>query len=161
MASWLLQANPDDFSVDAYFSLPQIYSPYFWKFAQSNKTACALSGDVAFIWRAGGKQKAESGVIGVVHLVGNPEVRDLSQLKSAGLWKVRPKKGDFASVIEIEVDQMRLSRNNGMIPREILEGHPDFISHPIFTVRQGTEFSLTDAQMKVLLAERKRRSIKK
>ena len=69
MNHWIFQANPDTFDVDSYLRQS---STFVWTVRQRYLADRMLVGDQVFIWRAGGKRRAISGIVALGELTGTP-----------------------------------------------------------------------------------------
>ncbi len=141
---WIFQGNPKWFDVDDYLS--RYPSLLYWR-TPKNAGSIAL-GDRMFVWRAG----TESGVVAigkVVELpvpacrVAHPECLGDDLWVSTKPDAVEPKTG-------LEIEELRLSIDEGMVLRRRVMMDPALKSSAIITARVGTVFRLSDEQTRAL-----------
>jgi hypothetical protein len=132
---WILQGSPKRFNIDSYVTR---YPFVYWS-APTNQKDLAV-GDRIFIWRSG----PEAGVVAVgvvrerattVAKVKHPEAL------GENLWAARRNAPSDVKV-GVEVDEVRLTSNEGMVARRDVKAHRALGRHRIITQRQGTVFRL-------------------
>jgi hypothetical protein len=144
MSSWIFQGNPARYDMDEYLSR---YSYIYWS-APTNQKEIFI-GDRAFIWRAG----ANAGVVAVGIIREIPTPRDNVKKKEAlgdDLW-IDSDKQKEELVVGIEIEEIRLSAEEGMIERDAIKKRSDFFKNRIITHPVGTVFRLTPEELSFLL----------
>lgn len=133
---WIFQGNPNRFDIDSYLS--RYPKRIYW---YTNRFINDISiGDTAFIWRAG----ADAGAVAagrVVELPAPAQSVDYPELLGSDLWgtdEERP--GELKTGIELT--EVRLTADEGMISRSQVKADPALSSSTIITVPNGTVFRL-------------------
>lgn len=144
--AWLFHGNPKRFDIDDYLSrYPQCI---YWR---TNRYAQKIAvGDRAFIWRAG----PEAGAVAVGQVIEAPTPAHLVKHPEAlgdDLWA-----SDEANPAElktgIRLDDIRLNRVQGMVPRQMLQADPLLHSAAIIAVPNGTVFCLSEPEEAALMS---------
>jgi len=141
--AWILQGNPNRFDIDDYLSR---YSYIYWSVSTNQKDF--VIGDIVFIWRAG----EESGAIAIGLVKELPISRgDVKKPEALGddLWVSRQ---DEPSEIKvgIEIEEVKLTPEEGMLERKFLKIHPVISKNRIITKPVGTVFRLNSEEEHVL-----------
>ncbi len=135
--AWIFQGNPNRFDIDDYLSrYPQLI---YWR---TNRYAKDISvGDPVFIWRAGDK----AGAIAVGQIVEPStlanEVKHPEALADE-LW-VADEADPSELKTGIELNEIRLSVEDGMVARSVVADTPVLATSTIITVPNGTVFRLS------------------
>jgi hypothetical protein len=142
--AWIFQGNPNKFDIDDYLSR---YSFIYWSTPTNQKDL--KFGDRAFIWRAG----AQPGVVAIGIIRELPTSRENVNTPEAlgdDLWTNQQDEPTDIKV-GIQVDEARLTPDEGMLQRYQLKEHPTLRKNRIITNPVGTVFRLksdeTDALM--------------
>jgi len=142
--AWIFQGNPKKFDIDDYLSR---YSFIYWS-APTNQREFEI-GDKAFIWRSG----QNSGVVafGIVRELPTPrENVNTPEALGDDLWTNQQDEPTNIKV-GIQVEEVRLTPDEGMLQRHQLKEHPTLSKNRIITNPVGTVFYLksdeTDALM--------------
>ncbi len=144
MAWWILQSNPARIDIDTYLRLREV--PTLWG-ARRYADRIAV-GDRAFLWRAKGGTRVEPGIVGLATVVEpafpRPHVHpELFRDPTQNPPKLR---------VGLRVDELRLMPDEGMIPRQDVKTLPEMRGHLIVTSNVGSDFALSEAQARALLA---------
>lgn len=141
--AWILQGNPNRFDIDDYLSR---YTYIYWSISTNRKDF--VVGDRVFIWRAG----EQSGAIALGTVKELPVSRG-SVIKPEALgddlWFRRQ---DEPSEIKvgIEIEEVKLTPEEGMLERVFLKSHPIISRNRIITKPTGTVFRLSSEEEQVL-----------
>jgi hypothetical protein len=141
--AWILQGNPNRFDIDDYLSR---YSYIYWS-VSTNRKDFAVN-DKVFIWRAGEK----SGAVALGSVKELPIPRgDVKKPDALGddLWVSRQ---DEPSEIKvgIEIEEVKLTPEEGMLERKLLKTHPIISRNRIITKPVGTVFRLSSEEEQAL-----------
>jgi len=144
MRTWLFQANPDEFDLDGY--LVSVHGAITWYIGQHATEI--RPGDQVFIWRAIGSGKRElSGVVAEATV--NSEVKVMPDEPAARqFWKDQSEAGKPSP--RVWLDLVRVANKKQILRREWLEDDPVLSGSRIFRVRTGTNFSLTEPEVRRL-----------
>lgn len=133
---WIFQGNPNRFDIDSYLS--RYPKRIYW---YTNRYINDISiGDAVFIWRSG----ANAGAVAAGHVVEPPipaQSVKFPEALGSDLWgtdEERP--GEFKTGIELT--DVRLTENEGMISRAQAKADPALSSSTIITIPNGTVFRL-------------------
>jgi len=143
--SWILQGNPKRFDIDDYL----VRYPYLYWSAPINQKEFSM-GDQIFIWRSG----EYAGVVAIGRLEELPVKRSEVRMPSAlgeDLWVSEPAES-FEIKVGIKIDDVRLTKDEGMVERVDLKGDPTLRNNKIITNPQGTVFRLTQEEATALLS---------
>lgn len=141
--AWILQGNPNRFDIDDYLAR---YHFIYWS-APTNQKDFAI-GDRVFIWRAG----ESSGVIAIGRLHELPIQISAVKLPEAlgeDLWRTEAIAPSDIKV-GVEIEEVRLSCEEGMLERNTLKIHPAIQKSRIITYPQGTVFKLRAEESEAL-----------
>lgn len=141
--AWILQGNPNRFDIDEYLSR---YLFIYWSTPTNQKDF--LIDDTAYIWRAG----VDAGVVASGKVKELPVPRSNVKTPEAlgeGFWVSQI---DQPSEIKvgIELEEVRLSKEEDMLEREVLKTHPVLGKSRIITNPVGTVFRLNSEEEKIL-----------
>jgi hypothetical protein len=141
--AWILQGNPNRFDIDGYLSR---YSYIYWSIPTNQKDF--VVGDKVFIWRAG----EQSGAIAIGSVKELPVPRSKVKKPDAlgdDLWISQQ---DEPSEIKlgIEIEEVKLTSEEGMLERKFLKIHPVISKNRIITKPVGTVFRLSSEEDRVL-----------
>ena len=142
--AWIFQGNPKRFDIDDYLSR---YSFIYWS-TPTNQREIAI-GDRAFIWRSG----ELSGLVAIGTIKELPVPRSDVQTPEAlgdDLW-VSQQDEPSGVKVGIEIEEVRLTLEEGLFAREILKNHPVISKNRIITNPVGTVFRLNSEEVKVLV----------
>jgi len=144
-SSWIFQGNPKVFDIDDYLTrYPQLI---YWR-TPTHKKSIAL-GDRAFMWRAG----ENAGIIASGKVVELPTLESKIEHPEAlggDLWtahKLATKKVDPKSfLVGISLDSVRLTVEEGMIPRVVFKDDPLLAGNTIMRQANATVFAVTPSE---------------
>ena len=143
--NWIFQGNPDYFDIDEYLSIyPNLI---YWRTPIYQERI--QLGHLAFIWRA----KEDAGVIAVGRIAEPPIERSkvkYSEALNDNLWHGQTPDPDEKAV-GIELSDVRLTNEEGMISRAELKEDPVIGENAIIKAPQGTVFHLTSEQAERLI----------
>ena len=142
--AWIFQGNPKRFDIDDYLGR---YSFIYWN-TPTNQRKIAI-GDRAFIWRSG----ELSGLVAIDTVKELPVPRsDVQTPEVLGddLWVSQQDEPSEVKV-GIEIEEIRLTLEEGLFTREILKNHPVFSKNRIITNPVGTVFRLNSEEVKILV----------
>lgn len=142
--AWIFQGNPSKFDVDDYLArYPELIYWFTPKLASE-----IVIGDRAYIWRAG----PDSGAVAVGTVVEAPtrgsKVKHPEAL-GADLWRSEEPDPDAVRT-GIRLDEVRLSRAEGMVGRDSVKADPALSEATIVTMPNSTVFRLNNDQAKAL-----------
>lgn len=143
--AWIFQGNPNRFDIDDYLSR---YSQLiYWR---TNRYIKEISvGDPVFIWRAG----SDAGAVAVGRVVEEPtQAQEVKHPEALGddLW-VADELSPTEFKTGIQLSEVRLSTDEGMVARSIAKDDVTLASSTIITVPSGTVFHLSDDEMAALI----------
>lgn len=141
--AWILQGNPNRFDVDDYLSR---YTYIYWS-VSTNRKDFAM-GDKVFIWRAG----ELSGAVALGTVKELPVARgNVVKPEALGddLW-VRLQDEPSEIKVGIEIEEIKLTIEEGMLERRFLKTHPVMSKNRIITKAVGTVFRLSFEEEQVL-----------
>ncbi len=141
--AWILQGNPNRFDIDSYLSR---YSYIYWSVSTNRKDF--IVGDRVFIWKAG----EQSGVIAMGSVKELPVPRSEVKKPNAlgdDLW-VRQQDEPSEIKVGIEIEEVKLTPEEGMLERKSLKTHPVISKNRIITKPVGTVFRLSSEEEHIL-----------
>lgn len=145
VVAWVFQANPKIYDLDQYLSR---HTFIYWncpKFADQVQIGMPV-----FLKRSGpGGGVVARGTIAELPVAREQVARP--EYLCDDLWQVPPTV-DLLHV-GIQLEEVRLSTSEGMIPTNVLESLPELAGHPLVTARQGTVFRLSADQAMGLYRE--------
>lgn len=142
--SWIFQGNPNRFDIDDYLCR---YSFIYWS-APKNQKEIEVD-ERAFIWRAG----VHSGLIAVGIIKERPTARKDVKIQEAlgdDLW-VSQQDEPSEIKVGIEIEEARLTEDEGLISREAIKSHPLLGENRIITNPVGTVFRVNQEEEQALL----------
>lgn len=141
---WVFQGSPDKLDIDDYLSrYPQLI---YWRTPRYTRDIAV--GDRAFIWRSG----KESGAVAVGAVVEAPVPRVFVGHPEAlgdDLW-IAEKPDSGEPVTGIRIDELRLSGDDGMLPRDIVRNDPELGGTTLIRMPNGSVFKLSEGETKSL-----------
>ena len=142
--AWIFQCNPNRFDVDDYLSRDT--QLIYWR---TNRYVKDISvGDTVFVWRAG----PDAGAVAIGHVVEVPTpARNVQHPEALGedLWVADEADPDELKT-GIQLDEIRLSLEEGMVSRNEAKEYSTFSSSAIITVPNGTVFRLSSNELRDL-----------
>ncbi len=140
MAAWVFQGNPEKFDINDYVArYPELI---YWRTPRYAKEISV--GDRAFLWRSG----PEAGAIAIGTVVEPPTrgsaVRHPEALGN-DLWRSEEPDPEEAKT-GIQLDEVRLSVEDGYVPRSAAKDDPNLAKATIITIPNGTVFPLDHQQ---------------
>ncbi len=142
--AWIFQGNPNRFDIDDYLSrYPQLI---YWRTNRYVKDIAV--GDPVFIWRAG----SHAGAVAVGRVVEAPtQARSVKQPEALGddLWMAEEANPEELKT-GIELAEVRLTVEDGMVPRELAKKDAAFGASTIIAVPNGTVFRLSAEELAAL-----------
>jgi hypothetical protein len=142
--SWIFQGNPNRFDIDDYLSR---YSFIYWS-CPTNQKEIAI-GEKAFIWRAG----KQAGLIAIGTIKENATPRKDVKIQEAlgdDLW-VSKKDEPSEIKVGIEIEEVKLTKDEEFISRESIKAHPVLSKNRIITNPVGTAFRINEEEESALL----------
>jgi hypothetical protein len=146
MGTWIFQANPDRFDIDAYLAS---YPPHFvWlvtRYANEMRP-----GDRVFFYRTGGEQRTGAGVIAEARIIEAPEPRE-EDPGALPFWRA----DDAEAKTVVPRAQLRLVRtapSREIIRREWLLEDPLLQELPNLKMAAGTNYPIAPVQAERLMA---------
>ncbi len=144
MATWVFQGNPEKFDIDDYVArYPELI---YWRTPRHAKEISI--GDRAFLWRSG----PNAGAIAIGTVVEPPTPGSAVLHPEAlgnDLWRSEEPDPEEAKT-GIHLDEVRLSEEDGYVPRGAAKDDPDIAKATIITIPNGTVFPLDRQQTKAL-----------
>jgi predicted RNA-binding protein with PUA-like domain len=119
MSSWIFQGNPNLFHIDEYLSARQ-HQQIVWAVRQKHFIKDITVGDEVYIWRANGHNPGTGGIVAKGAITSAPE----DMLDDAPELWVKPQDPLWDSRVEILLDEVRLTKEQGMISRVSLQTDP-------------------------------------
>ena len=142
--AWILQGNPKRFDIDDYLCR---YSFIYWSTPTNQKEM--VVGEKAFIWRSG----ELSGLVAIGTIRELPVPRSKVKTPEAlgdDLW-VSQKDEPSDIKVGVEVEDVKLTLEEGMLERETLKTHPVISKNRIITNPVGTVFRLNSEEEQTLI----------
>lgn len=142
-AAWIFQGNPDEFDIEGYI---QANEDIRWFVGQEHYREDILPEQTVFFWLAKGRTGMESGVIAVGRIIAKPSIMAADEAS-------RPfARNGFDATALLRVPLKILSRRLGknLIKKEWLKEDPILRELSILKQAAGTQFPLTDAQLRRL-----------
>jgi len=141
--SWIFQGNPNRFDIDDYLSR---YSYIYWS-APTNQKEFEV-GDRAFIWRSG----VQAGLVAIGIVKEKPALRKDVKIQEAlgdDLW-VSQLDEPSEMKVGIEIEDVRLTDEEGFISRDKVKSNPILGKNRIITNPVGTVFRLSAEETNTL-----------
>jgi len=141
--TWILQSNADRVDLAACLAVGGTVAHGVRRFVGD-----IAVGDRVFLWRARGRTRVAPGIVAFGAVVEPAAIRPLDHPEAARTDTVlRPKLR-----VRLRVDDVRLTLEEGMIPREDVRRLPEMAGHPIVTSNMGSDFALDEAQVEALMS---------
>jgi len=137
MSTWIFQGNPKLFHMDEYLSARQ-HQQIVWSVRQKHFLRTISVGDEVYIWRADGRGKGTGGIVARGTITSTP--RDMPD-DAPELW-TEPEVSPLDSRVEILLDEVRLTKEQGMIARVELLHDPNVNSMLILRFASLTNYKL-------------------
>lgn len=134
MTYWIFQGNPNTFDVDTYLQQNKVVT---WDVRQKQYINEIQQNDKVFIWRSDGGNKNSGGVIANCTVINTPV--------AVGEGKVEYHQ------VQLEVQELRLNAEEGMLMRHELKQIPETMNLQIFRISQLTNYRLSDSEYSNLL----------
>lgn len=141
---WIFQGSPDRYNIDGY--LAQYPNYVYWR-APAYRKQIRL-GDYAAIWRSG----PQAGVVAIGEIAELPCLFDKLKFPDAlgnEFWASERTDTDTAQV-GIRLNEVRLTPEEGMITRQSLKGHPEFVGSVLIKMPNRTVFKVQTNQIALL-----------
>ena len=143
MNTWIFQSNPKVYNLNVYL---EKVNPVQWTIRQKQYKDHFLIGDDVYIWRADGFEPGSGGIVAKGKIISLPELIKDRHLK---YWKIQPE--NLADLrVDIKIDEVRLSEEQGMIKRVDLEEDERINDLTILKWRTGTNYKLEKRQANYL-----------
>ncbi len=140
MATWIFQGNPARFDVDDY--LARYPNLVYWRTPRHAKEIAI--GDRVFVWRAGQNAGAIASGVVVEEPAPGSAVRYQEAL-GADLWRAEvPGPDELRTGIQLQ--DVRLTADEGYLPRSVVKNDPNLAAATIITMPNGTVFNLSPIQ---------------
>jgi len=136
-----MQLNPVRIDVDGYVrSTNPIQGKVIPHFRNSVK-----EGDRVYLWRADGGRRGTGGVVALSQVLEAPHwVEPSPDSPVARFWRKGQPNPRWSATVQL--DDIRLSEEAGMLLRTDLEQHPTLATLSVLTFRAASTFSLTPQQ---------------
>ena len=139
MTVWIFQVNPKWFNIDEYL---RTRKKIFWEINQTYLIGDISIGDTVFIWRADGGNPKSGGIVGKGTIISLPkEMED----DAPELWIEGPPETP-KQCVQIELSEVRLKENEGMLKRGLLKNLNDLKDMYILRFYQRTNYKLEPHQ---------------
>lgn len=135
MTSWIFQGNPKVFRVDEYL---RKYKVIMWTIRQKHFADEISVEDEVYIWRADGDKPKSGGIVARGRITSLPQ-----NMEGEGheLW-IEPQESTIALRVKIELEDVCLTEEEGMIKRVDLEKDPEVRYMRILVFRSETNYKL-------------------
>lgn len=135
MASWIFQGNPKIFRVNEYL---RRYKTIMWTIRQKHFADEISIGDEVYIWRSDGDKPKSGGIVAKGKIVSEPwNMED----DAPELW-IEPQESTIALRVKIELEDVRLTEDEGMLKRVDLEKAPNLRDMKILKFHSETNYKL-------------------
>ena len=135
MTSWIFQGNPKIFRVNEYLRSRKKIT---WTVRQKHFKDDITIDDEVYIWRSDGRIPKSGGIVARGKVISSPcEMRD----DAPELWIEKPK-DPIALRVQIEVEDVRLTKEQGMIKRVDMEKDEQIKDMRILVFRSETNYLL-------------------
>ncbi|GFR36681.1 AAA family ATPase [Thermobrachium celere] len=131
MGVWIFQGNPKHYDIDSYIRDNKVVT---WRVPIKKHADMIKKGDIVFIWRSDGGHKNSGGIIAKTIVVKEAYIDNEDSYK-----------------VDLEVEEYRLTEQEGMLLRTKLKEAPDTSNLLIFKMSQGTNYPLDEGQANGLL----------
>ena len=139
MSSWIFQANPDTFDIDGYLEANDLV---MWTVRQEFLAPKMQIGDIVFLWRAAGKNKAESGIVASAQIIQLPEKRE-KDARSDKYWRG---KLEGSVQLRVELHLQKRANKKEVIKKSWCQEDPLLNDLLILRMANQTNYELTEAQ---------------
>lgn len=137
MSTWIFQGNPNLFHMDEYLSARQ-HRQIVWSVKQKHFIKDITAGDEVYIWRANGHNPGTGGIVAKGTINSAPE----DMLDDApDLW-IQPEVPLSMPRVRISLDEVRLTKEQGMISRVSLQSDPCVCAIRILRFYSETNYKL-------------------
>lgn len=135
MKTWIFQGNPGQYQIDEYL---RTYNPILWAITKVHFRYKISKGDDVYIWRSDGDDPQSGGIVAKGKIMSLPKEREDD---APHLWIIQPE-NQIALRVEIEINEVRLSKEEGMIKRAELAGDERVAGMRILQVPMETNYQL-------------------
>lgn len=144
MATWIFQANPDQFHVEGYLSGA---SRIRWTIRQTHFKDSIAPGDTVYIWRAGGRSKSVPGIIALTRVSSRPAMMADDE-RAVPLWiEHRP-----TEELRVELDVVDGFQSGRVLEAREIKTDSRLADLAILKFRSHTNYPVTTDQS-IALAE--------
>lgn len=144
---WIFQGNPDEYDIDKYF---KSNSYIYWAVRHKKHQESIRIGDPVFLWRAKGGYDNPFGIVAYGHVVEKPKHKDEVKYPEKLLDNLFKRKATSEIRVGIQLEEVRLNLEGGMLEASSLSAQDSLKDMAILTVRQGSNFQISEEQYKVL-----------
>lgn len=141
MSSWIFQGNPDLFRIDEYL---RTRKHIVWAIRQRRFIQDISAGDEIYVWRSNGHDRGTGGIVARGTIASTP--RNLPD-DAPELW-IGPQAPLWDSRVEVLLDEVRLTEEQGMITRTELLNDPRLDSMLILKFPSQTNYKLETTHTK-------------
>jgi hypothetical protein len=134
-SSWIFQANPDIFDIDAYLNSN---TEVTWLVRQEYLRSKMSVGDTVYIWKSAGKKRGESGIIASATISSEPSLREDDETSKA-LWK---DKQNETMTWRVGLRIGRIANKKELIDRNWMIDDPILYDLGILKMSQNTNYLL-------------------
>ena len=136
--TWIFQANPDKFDVDAYLSSG--LTKITWPVKQFRKEI--TPGDFVFIWRASGKKKSPAGIIAATTVLSEPW-KGIDHPEAEAFWN---ESYEQKTGVHVWLSLEKHANSKEVLKRDWLKDDPICHDLAIFKQTRATNFKVTPEQ---------------
>jgi len=133
MTSWIFQGNPKVFRVDEYL---QNRKSILWTIRQRHFRDDISVGDEVYIWRSDGDNPKSGGIVAKGKVISHPQAMEDD---APNLW-IEKRESPFELRVKIELEDVRLTEEEGMIKRVDLEKDDNVGDMRILAFRSQTNY---------------------
>jgi predicted RNA-binding protein with PUA-like domain len=137
MSTWIFQGNPKLFRMDEYLSARR-HRQIVWAIRQKHFIKSIAVGDEVYIWRANGRNPGTGGIVAKGTISSTPK----NMLDDAPELWMKPQVPLWESRVEILMDEVRLTKEQGMIRRVSLQNDPCVCAMRILRFYSETNYKL-------------------
>jgi hypothetical protein len=142
-SAWIFQGNPDQFDIEGFLSEGEEVE---WAVRQKHYASTMKVGQIVFLWKAAGKRKEQSGIVGVSEIIIEPrEVDEDSSAKK--FWRTDQPIGRQLRV-RLKL-RRRFLRENILAAASLAESE-SLNDLPIFALRTSTNYPLNRSHYEAL-----------
>lgn len=141
--SWIFQGNPDLFPLNDNYL--KVGTKIRWAIRQKHYKDAIKPGDIVYIWRSDGSGgELYGGLIAKGRIVSKV---DQMTDDCPNLWKQKPDGYNLVDLrVDIELDEVRTKKSEGMLRRYELKQDDIFKSFRIMKLRQETNYLLSEQE---------------